>query len=219
MISIDSSVKAVGKFNKKFSENEIKNEPMLFSCDLNFANKHGGEITNHFLFHILMKYPELYGRKDVIIDTRSHMLMEGWYPCIPGFHHDDVPRTRSDKQPNYHTPAYKSQHIMALVNGDICPTEFALGQVDLEEPDIGKIIYKEWHPKVQEFIKEGQLDSFRVKSDTLYHFDWQSFHQGTAAVKSGWRWFGRLSWDTDRKIHNEIRNQVQVYLEFPMEGW
>ena len=39
-------------------------------------------------------------------------------------------------------------------------------------------------------------------------------------VGAGWRWFGRLSRNTDRvrKITNEVRQQAQVYLEFPMEG-
>lgn len=41
------------------------------------------------------------------------------------------------------------------------------------------------------------------------------------ANKDGWRWFARVSQSTNRAdfITNEIRNQVQVYMEFPMEGW
>ena len=40
-------------------------------------------------------------------------------------------------------------------------------------------------------------------------------------VRNGWRWFGRVSRNTDRvkNITNEIRVNAQVYLEFPMEGW
>lgn len=29
----------------------------------------------------------------------------------------------------------------------------------------------------------------------------------------------QANWDTGRKPSNELRNQVQVYLENPMEGW
>lgn len=38
---------------------------------------------------------------------------------------------------------------------------------------------------------------------------------------NGWRWFGRISRNTDRvkTVTNEIRMNAQVYLEFPMEGW
>jgi len=48
-----------------------------------------------------------------------------------------------------------------------------------------------------------------------------SFHQGTAAVQSGWRWFCRVSRNTKRALEpkNEIRKQVQVYMKNPMEGW
>jgi len=58
-------------------------------------------------------------------------------------------------------------------------------------------------------------------SNRLVYFDCDTFHTGTKAVKNGWRWFGRVSRNTDRvnKITNEIRKQAQVYLEFPMEGW
>jgi hypothetical protein len=38
---------------------------------------------------------------------------------------------------------------------------------------------------------------------------------------NGWRFFIRASWSTDRvkNCTNEIRRQVQVYMENPVEGW
>ena len=52
-------------------------------------------------------------------------------------------------------------------------------------------------------------------------FDWQTFHAGVKAVAGGWRWFGRVSRNTDRtkNITNEIRVNAQVYLDFLTEGW
>ena len=46
-------------------------------------------------------------------------------------------------------------------------------------------------------------------------------HTGQRAISNGWRWFIRLSRNTDRqnKISNEFRRQAQVYLEFPTQGW
>lgn len=157
---------------------------------------------------------------DIVIDSRVHMLMPGWFPCIPGFHHDDVPRSGRNGQPNYFNPEYKSEHILALVNGDICATEFALGEIEL--PDVTEgIYYKQWHPMVEQAIKDGKLKSWQPKGNAIVYFDWQTFHQGVRATQNGWRWFCRVSWNTDRAKNctNEIRRQVQVYLEHPMEGW
>jgi hypothetical protein len=194
-----------------FSNEEIKNEPMLFNCSVDAAYAMGGPITRAFI--------ECLGVGHAVIDTRSHMLMPGWYPCIPGWHHDDVPRSRSDGQPNYETPEYRAVHAMALINGDICPTQFAIGECELPDVPIGDVIYKRWHPLVEQLCQHGALKRIDVLSNRIVWFDWQSFHQGVAAKHPGWRWFGRASFETERKPTNEVRRQVQVYLEFPMEGW
>ena len=68
---------------------------------------------------------------------------------------------------------------------------------------------------------KGELKEVAAKDRTLVYFDWQSFHSGTKCISNGWRWFGRVSRNSDRvkKVTNEIRVNAQVYLEFPMEGW
>jgi hypothetical protein len=82
-------------------------------------------------------------------------------------------------------------------------------------------VYKKWHVEVEKLLESGQLELHEVEDRTLYQFNWQTFHTGTKAIKNGWRWFGRVSRNTDRTktITNEIRVNAQVYLEFPMEGW
>lgn len=218
---------------QEWGEEYVKNEPMLFSATPAFAWKNGGPITQDFLanfFGITLADEATWVLSDskcsnFCFDSRVHMLMPGWFPCIPGWHHDDVPRSRSDGQPNYVSPEYSAKHVLALVNGDICPTEFAVGsaaypETDLFSPDP---IYKVWHQLVEQDIAMGVLERRLVPSNTLIHFNNHSFHQGTRAIKRGWRWFGRLSWDAGyeqgRPHANEIRRQVQVYLENPMEGW
>lgn len=81
------------------------------------------------------------------------------------------------------------------------------------------VIYKQWHPEVERKISEGALEKYSVPDRQIIFFNDRSWHQGTMAVKSGWRWFGRISWGSGRVPTNEIRRQVQVYLEYPMEGW
>jgi len=196
-----------------YTDDIVKNEPMFFSCSSMFADEEGGPITRDFLSKIDCAHD------DLIIDTRVHMLMPGWFPCIPGYHHDDVPRSDPNGQPNYDDPEYRCHHAMALVNGDICPTEFALGTFIMPRVEPGEIVYKIWHPEVEEQLDNGIGYREKALSNQIIYFDDRTFHQGTRAVKAGWRWFGRATWGSGREIKNEIRRQVQVYLEYPMEGW
>lgn len=219
----DSRMKVVCNFYSEFSQETIKNEPMFFNCDMMFAYQNSGPITKAFLDAA----PDDWGM--AVFDSRVHMLMPGWYPAIPGWHHDDVPRPEipigqhfiTAGQPDYDNPRYLSQHLCGLVNAEICPTAFAVGKCIMPAIQEGELIYRQWHQEVESLIKHHKLDVIHAKSGQLIYFDWQTFHTGTRASGNGWRWFGRLTRSSDRcnKKTNEIRRQAQVYLEFPMEGW
>jgi hypothetical protein len=211
-----SNVIRIKPFATNISNDQIKNEPMFFNCDLKFAYKNGGDITKSFIENL----PTDWIFDDVVFDSRVHMLMKDWYPCIPGWHHDDVPRTNNG-QPDYENQSYFSEHILGVVNSDICPTKFALGDVYMPPVEDGEIVYEKWHNVVESEIKEGVLRAVDVYDRTLIYFDCNTFHTGQKAISNGWRWFGRLSRKTDRvkNITNEIRVNSQVYLEFPTKGW
>jgi hypothetical protein len=202
---------AIGIGNDK-----IKNEPMFFNSDLKYAYKNGGEITKSFIENL----PTDWIFDEVVFDSRVHMLMKDWYPCIPGWHHDDVPRTNNG-QPNYENQHYFSEHILGIVNSGICPTKFALGDAYMPPVLDNEIVYEKWNKVVESEIKEGVLRSVDVFDRTLTYFDCNTFHTGQKALSNGWRWFGRVSRKTDRvkNITNEIRVNCQVYLEFPTKGW
>jgi len=213
--TFDSRIIEHSKLSKTFSEVEIKNEPMLFSCDLIHARKLGGPITNL----ILDEMPEDWKDRELIIDSRVHMLMPNWFPCIPGWHHDDVPRSLSNGQPNYYNPEYHSKHIACVVNADICPTDFALGLSDFLDIKKGEKYYKVWHKLVEQQIQDGILKLHSIKDSVITEFNWNTWHQGTRAIKNGWRLFFRVTAQTFVKPKNELRRQTQVYMEYPMEGW
>lgn len=196
-----------------FDELTVKNEPMLFRCTVTEARRLGGPITCAFLDAV-----GSWGATGNI-DSRVHMLMPGWYPCIPGWHHDDVPRTRSDGQPDYANPAYHAKHVMSLINGDICPTQFAVGKCEMPDVPLGDTIYRVWNDEVERQIKDGKLSRLNVPSNQLIFFDDHSFHRGMIAVHRGWRWFGRLTIGTNLAAKNEVRRQVQVYMPVPTQGW
>ena len=221
--SFDSKC-AFGATLPEFTQEQVKNEPMFFNCDPDFAYWNGGPITRAFIEAL-----QLEGDLPKVIDSRVHMLMPGWIPAIPGWHHDDVPRSRVEGghvkmsqhgQPNYDAPAYHSRHALALVNGDVAPTEFALGTHELPFIEDGRgPVYKHWHDMVEEQIEAGVMTRFEVPSNRIVTFDWQTMHRAVPAKSNGWRWFGRASYQTGREPTNEIRRQVQVYLPVPTEGW
>lgn len=213
-ILINSQIQ-LGPILEKIQESDFKYEPMFYSCSYDFAFKKGGLATKHFLSNL----PLDWQNENTIIDSRVHMLMENWYPCIPGYHHDDVPRERGDKQPDYHNPSYRSEHCMILYNGSVCATEFAIGESEFEDVPLNKVYYKIWHPEVLKKIESGELTKISIPENQLVFFNDRTWHQGVKATKTGWRLFIRASRNTNRKISNEIRQQVQVYLENPTEGW
>jgi hypothetical protein len=226
MHTFDSAYRIGKRFsgNDEFTPIDVKNEPMFFNSSLAYAYNEGGSITREFINAFSHDFAIKSGidPADFVFDSRVHMLMKGWFPCIPGFHHDDVPRHTSNGQPNYTDPEYRSQHCMGLVNGEICPTEFAIGTAEFSEIGEDQVAYEVWHKEVEQRLMEGtSLVLHDAPSNKLVYFDDRTWHQGTRAIAGGWRWFGRISWNTARvnNITNEIRRQVQVYLENPMQGW
>lgn len=221
----NSQIKEICRFAENQKNEDIKNELMFFNSSLEYAYENGGLITKSFIDNLPTEWKE----SKTVFDSRVHMLMPGWYPAIPGYHHDDVPRPEipvgqhfvTAGQPDYDNPRYNSEHILGLVNADICPTEFALGNCVMSKVEDGELIYRKWHLEVLELLKLGKLDLVKAKDRTLIYMDCNTFHQGNMSVSNGWRWFGRVSRNTDRvnNVTNEIRRNAQVYLEFPMQGW
>ncbi len=213
----NSQIQLGNVLTKSFTQDEVKNEPMLFSCDFKTSVELGGPLTHAFLGSLSQ---EFFEAPELIVDSRVHMLMStNFFPAILGWHTDDVPRNKTNGQPNYDNPEYHSKHAMCLVNGDVCPTEFALGECELPKIDDDKIIYKEWHPIIDDLVKTNNLKSWFAPTDQIIYFDWQTIHQASETKIPGWRWFIRASINTNRKPVNELRKQVQVYLKYPYQGW
>jgi hypothetical protein len=199
-----------------YTQDQVKQEPMLFSADVRFALEHGGLITREFISRLPGDW-----YKDYIIDSRVHMLMPGWYPCIPGWHLDDVPRTRPDGQPDHAHPAYKASNIMAIV-GDASITEFIKGNLELEDVGFNQgAVYGTWNAEINKRLAEQncQISIRKVPELTLIDFKFGAFHRGVPATKNGWRFFIRANYNTARKVMNEVRQQTQVYLPVPESGW
>jgi hypothetical protein len=211
----NSQFKEVGSFATDIDNKVIKNETMFFNSDLEFAYANGDSITKSFIDAL----PDDWKTCDTVFDSRVHMLMKGWIPAIYGYHHDDIHRPNNG-QPDYDNLKYKSEHIMGMVNASVCPTHFAIGQSTFEKVEEGNI-YKKWHDDVIKKLDQGELDLVIGEDRKLLYFDWQTWHTASLAVGNGWRWFGRVSRNTDRtkNVTNEIRRQTQVYMQNLTEGW
>lgn len=211
--TFDSNYTSIG-YLSDYTQEQIRKEPMLRGADINFALKFGSDITREFINLYLFETNDNW-----IIDSKTVLLMKDWYPCIPGWHHDDIARTREDNQPNYLNLQYKSIHRMAIV-GSNSLTDFLVGRIELPEVELNKIIYGEWNKLINEKIKlDNSLKIVKIKNTEVVEFDYQSFHRGCKATERGWRFFIRATKNTNRKFNNEIRNQVQVYLDNPEAGW
>lgn len=210
----------------------IKNEVMLFNNDFHHAyfgsNEASRSITRKALRGLDIDW---WAADNLVIDSRVHMLMKNWYPCIPGWHHDDVPRTRSDKQPNYEDEL-RSEHAIFLLNAHVAPTEFAIGETDYDDVPLGETVYKQWHKETQAHIDCGLLDKVQAPDAQWLYFDDRTWHQGVGSpVEFGWRFFMRVSRYyriiEGEKVYcqrgnprtNETRRQVQVYMDNLNQGW
>ncbi len=93
----------------------------------------------------------------------------------------------------------------------------------------GEVCYGKWHDEVEKHIKRNRLMLCGAVDRTLLLFDDRVWHQGVPAVRSGWRYFIRISRHFDKKKNkfivrdgkrtNEVRKQVQVYMSTINAGW
>lgn len=164
---INSQISLGKKITTDFSLEEIKSVPMLFRATTKFARNLNNNILNMFLDSL----SEEFKTNELSIDCRVHMLMPGWFPCIPGYHHDFVPRERADSQPEYENASVRPKHAFMLINADVCPTEFALGQSSFTDPKQHKIIYKEWHEEVVKKLETNQLGLYKAQDKQIIYFD------------------------------------------------
>ena len=214
-------IKTIGKIEDRFGTAKIAKEPMIYSGDWDFTAIHGGPITRLIMGHLLAS-PEWHTaystakREDlnVVIDTRSNMLMKGMYPSIPGWHCDDVPRSEKYAQPDLNLISDEVQHFMVLLSDNaraVARTEFIAQPtiISIDENDVWNSVNEAIEARPQ--IKKGYLEE-----GDIIRFSQKAIHRASLCEHPGWRFFFRAS-ITHRKPANEIRNQVQVYVT--RSGW
>lgn len=172
--------------------------------------------------------PLVGDKPHVFVDTKVSMLMPGWWPAIPGWHTDGVPRVNehgwSDDKGKPSLPIQCDQHIDGLAPryhtvhiGNHCPTEFIDGLIHLPiDHDSDEQMYSEMTRKINgcTTLRKLQAEEGRWAS-----WDWWNIHQATQATERGWRLLIRITESNQPPAeHGFIRPQNQVYV--PKEfGW
>ncbi len=146
---------------------------------------------------------------NVIVDTRVHMLKKGWYPCIPGWHLDEVKRDSNDNL-DWDNDQEKHHFLYIIDEGTGSMTEF---------------VKEDYYNRIKDFTELNKIielespEKFITQNKTLYYFTNRSAHRGLPATGNGWRYFFRATTNSQREFTNEIRTQTQVYLPAINVGW
>lgn len=216
------------------SQSEIRHIPQFYRASADYAYRLGGPIVRKFIDNLPLDSRFKY----LSIDSRIHMLMPGWMPCIGGWHCDDFYRPQATPNVAAFSPVqpdlagivrddkYSKHH--AFVIGDIAPTEFVVKPFNMEIPQIkeGQNLYKKFDDLINDRIAmetalrgSSSIETGFIKSGQIVSFDCFDFHRGTVSQGSGWRLFMRATESNHWEPQNEIRTQTQVYLESFHAGW
>lgn len=246
--TIDSQASIIGNFPNNWTHYDVTREPMLFNCTREFAYTFGGPITKACLDNL----PKDWQSCQIVIESLVHKLKLGWYPYVSGYHCDDrVGYTKLNSELVKGIPASflqsdraKNDHIIALINADISPTEFAIGKHEVEVPEFDEKHYdslvelmklktntpetcdKRWpiwhlHFKVQNLVNKNIMKKINAPNASYVQYDDKTFHKTVPATTNGYRWFIRISRSKDGKEYsnheytNELRHSSHVYINFP----
>lgn len=211
---------------------DLRQLPMFFRCDPDYVYRLGGSLYRE----ILDKAPLTGKGKHISIDSRVHMLFPGFWPGIPGWHCDDFFREGQPNQPNLALmmtmPEVQSTHL-SMCLGDTAPTEFAGEPFLLSEKALkDELVYRACDHEIQKgrsfTILAGTSNyceeylPYRTKTPDFgdfVRFDCFTWHRAVKATAAGWRLFIRITESDHWKPLNELRTQVNCYIDDPSMGW
>ena len=194
----------------------IEREPMLYQANVDFAYGAGGPLTKTVLDNLRAMIPQ-QEFADLRVDTRSHMLMAGMYPCIPGWHCDSF--LEGDEQRRLYTPLDPLITNYMYLSGEPA-TLFLVGR-DVECP----VTERNHWGDVSKWVEAQGLATVAVPTGQLVRFQGNELHRGAPHTGSNghWRFFLRATSFPEghqqrRKWANKVRSQVQVYADVNA-GW
>jgi len=204
-------------------QEEIKLTPQLWNADLDTALLYGGDLTRAALGAMNIRGD----KKHIIVDSKVHMLMPGFYPAIPGWHNDGTPRghggVNTKAAPNFLLQESLSDvRYHLLVTGTGCLTQFMDGPLDIEVDNLDPGAYAKITAEVNRIAEAEPYRVWSMPSCSVIEWDWWSMHAAGAAKHHEWRFLIRvLETDHDEPqtdLRKIIRTQQQVYVP-EVFGW
>lgn len=216
--TFESNIEKIGSLPVKVDRQLIHEEPMLFGASIKFASENGGPLTRAFLNEAIesLLAMQVYCEANnihIVIDTRSHILMPGFYPAIPGWHADAYPRAKYGEQPNLELGNRNNYHIVAFqsdqddgVSRTLFSKHGTSTTMDVDNKHVWQSVHSQFKGETQ-----SELDGEILK------FSQATLHNAQAAHTKGWRWWIRVSCFY-KPPENTVRRQVQVYAPIGL-GW
>ncbi|UTC25240.1 hypothetical protein P7_050 [Pectobacterium phage vB_PcaM_P7_Pc] len=210
---------------EKPSQDDIKNTQGLWNASFDDAFRFGGDVTRAALQAMNIRGD----KKHIVVDVKTHMLMPGMIPAIPGWHTDGVPRGGKSLSPASGAPhihmqeGTESPRYHLLVVGGDCPTKFiASRNINLVTENLPNL-YAGISSQVCEMDDKGFLDTYDAPDGQVVEWDWWELHTAQQARAPGWRYLIRVT-ETDylepqKDLRLVLRNQQQVYLPTEKFGW
>jgi hypothetical protein len=214
--TFEPSTSVVARVSGQANRAEIHAETMFFGCSVEFIQDFdsGGHMARIVLDELnrageldaAKRYCKKHG-KHLVIDTRSHMLMPGMYPAIPGWHCDAYPRSHYGEQPNLYAALPDTPHYVVHVsdqNGGVSRTLYAAEPITVEIDE--DRVWGSWH----EAAEREPIARVQYRDGEIVRMLQPTLHRAQRCYQKGWRWWFRMS-AFYKPPENAVRKQVQVY--------
>lgn len=192
---------------------DIRPEPILHQCDVDYAYINGGDITQAFINALPDNlFPQGNDGWHLLIDQRIHELRRGHYPAIPGWHLDWTPRIENGTKPDFDNIPNYNQALLIIAMSSL--TEFIRDEFYLPS-------------EVETFEEADALlngltggiqpstGTFSVKNGDITTFTSYDWHRAVPSTEDKeWRLMLRAS-KVHRRPVNDIRGTAQVYIPVP----
>lgn len=211
----------IQKQNKQIllKQQDFKGQHGLFKATLQDATTYGGTAVQQALTHL----PKLSTNKNIIVDTKIHMLKKGMIPAIPGWHTDGVPRSNKNEARGNLPPDLSKQEGIdgnryhLFLAGCDCPTIFLKDRnVELEVPKSGD---KDLYAKIDaQILDRKDLDREEIPMGCWWSWDWWELHTAQPAREDGWRLLIRVTETSFSKPITDLRQVISVQSQVYING-
>ena len=191
---------------------EIEAETMLFSARWFFARENGGEITQEIMDVIFQSRPFVPKGHELMIDTRVQMLLPGWWPSIPGWHCDFIPRDADTGQPvlQAKNTIESSWTCIVATAADVSQTEFLVESVNVHYDS--EAVWSSINKDIEYMRTQRKLKTGKLQLGKVMLFGSHTLHRAMQVHNPGWRYFFRCSIVKEDSCQNLIRQQTQIYV-------